>query len=139
MRKAFVDAFLKYRGPSDVFLTGDLGYRTLEPIRDALLDRFINCGIAEQNMVSMAAGLAKAGLSPWVYSIAPFLYARAFEQIRNDICFPGLPVKLIGMSGYAALGPSHQSSEDCAVLQTLPGICVYTPVFRPKWTRLCSP
>src|SRR6266851_7183459 len=65
--------------PDMVFLTGDLGFMALEPLRDSLGDRFINCGVAEQNMVTVAAGLAKEGLDVWVYSIAPFCYARAFE------------------------------------------------------------
>ena len=67
-----------------MFLTGDLGYKALEPLREALGERFINAGVAEQNMVSVGAGLARVGLRPWVYSIAPFIYARPFEQIRNE-------------------------------------------------------
>src|ERR1700760_2340360 len=90
-----------------VFLTGDLGFMALEPLRDVLGPRFINAGVAEQNMVSVAAGMARAGAKPWVYSIAPFCYARPFEQIRNDVCFNALGVRLVGNGGgygYGAMG-----------------------------------
>ena len=118
--------------PDMVFLTGDLGFMALEPLRDSLGDRFINCGVAEQNMVTVAAGLAKEGLDVWVYSIAPFCYARAFEQIRNDVCFHGLPVRLLGNGGgygYGVMGPTHHAIEDYGVLLTLPHMSVFTPVF----------
>ena len=79
MRESFTQALLLHaQDPDFVFLTGDVGFMALEPLRDAAKERFINAGIAEQNMVSVAAGLARAGLRPWVYSIAPFVYARAF-------------------------------------------------------------
>jgi transketolase len=115
-----------------VFLTGDLGFMALEPLREALGDRFINCGVAEQNMVGVAAGLAREGLDVWVYSIAPFCYGRAFEQIRNDICFHGLPVRLLGNGGgyaYGVMGPTHHALEDYGVLLTLPGMAAYAPAF----------
>lgn len=118
--------------PDMVFLTGDLGFMALEPLRDSLGDRFINCGVAEQNMVTVAAGLAKEGLEVWVYSIAPFCYARAFEQVRNDVCFHGLPVRLLGNGGgygYGVMGPTHHALEDYGILLTLPGMTVYAPAF----------
>jgi len=83
-------------------------------------------------MVSVAAAMAKEGLETWVYSIAPFCYARSFEQIRNDIAFHGLPVKLIGNGGgygYGVMGPTHHAIEDYGVLLTLPAMRVFTPVF----------
>lgn len=133
MRKSFVDALLKHiYDPRFIFLSGDLGYGALESLQAALSDRFINCGIAEQNMVSVAAGLAKSGMRPFVYSIAPFLYARAFEQIRNDICFHGLPVVLVGNGGgygYGVMGGTHHALEDYGVLLTLPHIHCYVPAF----------
>jgi len=134
MRNAFVKALAR-RAQSDeklVFLTGDLGFAMLEPLREALGDRFINAGIAEQNMLSVAAGLCKAGMRPWVYSIAPFVYARAFEQIRNDICLHGLPVRIIGGGGgfgYGTAGPTHHAIEDCGVMSALRNITVYAPSF----------
>jgi transketolase len=115
-----------------VFLTGDLGFMALEALQQALGPRFINAGVAEQNMVSVAAGLARQNLEVWVYSIAPFCYARPFEQIRNDITFHNLPVKLIGNGGgygYGVMGPTHHAIEDYGVLLTLPNMSVYVPVF----------
>jgi len=115
-----------------VFLTGDLGFRALEPLAEALGERFINAGVAEQNMVSVAAGLASQGLSAWVYSIAPFCYARPYEQIRNDVCLHALPVKLVGNGGgygYGAMGATHHALEDCGVLLALPAMQVFVPAF----------
>jgi transketolase len=115
-----------------VFLTGDLGFMVLEPLRDVAKERFINAGIAEQNMVSVAAGLAHAGLRPWVYSIAPFIYARAFEQIRNDVCLHDLPVFLVGNGGgyaYGVMGPTHHAIEDYGSLLGLPNLTAYVPAF----------
>jgi transketolase len=115
-----------------IFLTGDLGFMALEPLRDSLQHRFINCGVAEQNMVTVAAGLAQEGFDVWVYSIAPFCYARAFEQIRNDVCLHGLSVRLLGNGGgygYGVMGPTHHALEDYGVLLTLPGMAVFAPAF----------
>ena len=133
MRQAFCDALVNAAAnPDFVFLTGDLGYRALEPLRDALGKRFINAGVAEQNMVSVAAGLAGAGLRPWVYSIAPFVYARPFEQIRNDVCQHDLPVVLVGNGGgygYGVMGSTHHSVEDYGTLLGLPHMRAWVPAF----------
>ncbi len=115
-----------------VFLTGDLGFKALEPMREAMGDRFINAGVAEQNMVSVGAGLARAGLRPWVYSIAPFVYARPFEQVRNDVCLHRLPVVLVGNGGgygYGVMGATHHALEDYGVLLCLPHLRAYVPAF----------
>lgn len=133
MRDAFRDAFLT-RGIDDdtVFLTGDLGFMALELIRDAMGDRFINCGVAEQNMMSVAAALASEEFDVWVYSIASFCVARPFEQIRNDIAMHRLAVQLVGNGGgfaYGVMGPTHHALEDYALLATLPGIAVFVPAF----------
>ena len=115
-----------------VFLTGDLGFNALEPLRETMKGFFINAGVAEQNMVSIAAGLTKLGLVSWVYTIAPFCYARAFEQIRNDVCLHGLPVKLIGNGGgyaYGAQGSSHHALEDYGTLLSLPCMNAFIPAF----------
>jgi transketolase len=115
-----------------VFLTGDLGFMALEPLQEVMGDRFINAGVAEQNMVSVAAALSKQNFEVWVYSIAPFIYARPFEQIRNDIAFHNLPVKLIGNGGgygYGVMGPTHHAIDDYGSLLTLPNMSVYIPVF----------
>ena len=133
MRKLFCDAMVARAEQFEmVFLTGDLGFMALEPLRQSLGSRFINAGVAEQNMVSVAAGIAQQNLEAWVYSIAPFCYARPFEQIRNDVAFHNLPVKLIGNGGgygYGVMGPTHHAIEDYGVLLTLPNMSVYIPVF----------
>jgi len=133
MRKAFCDAMCELAEEERFcFLTGDLGFMALEPLQRVLGARFINAGVAEQNMVSVAAGMARAGAKPWVYSIAPFCYARPFEQIRNDICLNGLSVRLVGNGGgygYGSMGATHHALEDYGVLSTLPGMRAYVPAF----------
>jgi transketolase len=133
MRKAFCSALEEVAAnPAFVFLTGDLGFQALEPLREKMGERFINAGIAEQNMVSVAAGLAKEGLRPWVYSIAPFLYARALEQIRNDVCLHKMPVMLVGNGGgygYGVMGSTHHAIEDYGALLSLLGMRVFLPAF----------
>jgi transketolase len=133
MRNEFCQAMVAAAADESlVFLTGDLGYRALEPLRERMGRRFINAGVAEQNMVSVAAGLARAGLRPWAYSIAPFIYARPYEQIRNDVCFHGLPARLVGNGGgygYGVMGATHHALEDYGALLGLPGLRVFVPAF----------
>src|ERR1700690_4263692 len=133
MRTIFSSTLLHRAQQSDfVFLTGDLGFMALEPVQRAAGPRFINAGVAEQNMVSVAAGLARGGLRPWVYSIAPFVFARPFEQIRNDVCLHNLPVTLVGNGGgyaYGVMGATHHALEDYGVLLTLPNMTAYVPAF----------
>ncbi len=133
MRKALCEALTRICSkPEFVFLTGDLGYKALEPLREKAGERFINAGIAEQNMVSVAAGLARSGFKPWVYSIAPFIYARPLEQIRNDLSLHDLPVKLVGNGGgyaYGVMGSSHHAIEDYGILLSLSHLQVFVPVF----------
>jgi transketolase len=115
-----------------VFLTGDLGFGALEPLREVMGASFINAGVAEQNMISVAAGMASQGCNTWVYSIAPFCYARPFEQIRNDICLHNFPVKIVGNGGgygYGSMGASHHALEDYGTLLTLNNMQVYVPAF----------
>ena len=133
MRQQLCDALVaRSVNPDMVFLTGDLGFMALEPLQKTMQARFINAGVAEQNMVSVAAAIAREGLDPWVYSIAPFCYARPFEQIRNDVAFHNLPVKLIGNGGgygYGVMGPTHHAIEDYGVMLTLPNMRVFIPAF----------
>jgi transketolase len=133
MRNEFCDAAVKRStDASMLFLTGDLGFMALEPLQAAMGERFINAGVAEQNMVSVAAGLARQDFEVWVYSIAPFCYARPFEQIRNDVAFHALPVKLVGNGGgygYGVMGPTHHAIEDYGVLLCLPNLRVFVPAF----------
>lgn len=134
MRKKFCEIILREAKLDEriVVLTGDLGYLALEPVQKALGARFINCGIAEQNMVSVAAGLARQGFRPWLYSIAPFLTFRPFEQIRNDIGLHGLPVRLVGNGGgygYGIMGATHHALEDVGAMRLMPNFTVYAPAF----------
>lgn len=115
-----------------VFFTGDLGFMALEPLQQALGARFVNAGVAEQNMMSVAAAFAKDHWNVWCYSIASFCVARPFEMIRNDICLHNMPVKLIGNGGgygYGVMGPTHHAVEDYGILLTLPHMHVYVPCF----------
>ena len=132
MRNGFAEA-AKLIGaePSSFFLTGDLGFMALEGVREVMGPRFVNCGVAEQNMIGVAAGLAREGMRVFVYSIAPFCYARPFEQIRNDLAFTRLPVCLVGNGGgyaYGHMGPTHHALEDCAVMTSL-DVRVLVPAF----------
>jgi transketolase len=133
MRNVFCQSLLAAAAdPAFVFLTGDLGFMALEPLREAMGDRFINAGVAEQNMVSVAAGMARQGLKPWCYSIAPFIYARALEQIRNDVCLHSLGVVLVGNGGgygYGVMGATHHSTNDYGTIGAQPGIRSYVPAF----------
>lgn len=133
MRDTFCRELVRHSArPEFVFLTGDLGFKALEPLRAAMPRRFINAGVAEQNMLCVAAGLAHSGFRPWVYSIAPFLYARPFEQIRNNVALPGLPVVLVGNGGgygYGVMGSTHHALEDYGVLLTLANMRVFIPAF----------
>jgi transketolase len=131
MRDAFRTELLKnVDRPGFCLLTGDLGFGLFEPLAAALGPRFINAGVAEQNMVSVAAGMAQEGLRPWVYSIGPFLYARAFEQIRNDVVHHRLPVVLVGNGGgygYGVMGSTHHSLDDYGALAALDGLEIIVP------------
>lgn len=132
MRDAFATTVVsQFNRENYFFLTGDLGFMALEDVKAAFGSRFVNAGVAEQNMVGVAAGLARDGFKVFVYSIAPFCYARPFEQIRNDICFSNLPVCLVGNGGgyaYGHMGPTHHALEDCAAMNAL-GVRVLVPAF----------
>ena len=111
-------------------LTGDLGYSVLEGFRDRIPERYVNVGVAEQNMSGIAAGIAHGGGIVFTYSIANFPTFRCLEQIRNDICYHDLPVKIVSVgAGYAygAQGYTHHGVEDLAVLRALPGMTVVAP------------
>ncbi|WP_084461029.1 transketolase family protein [Curvibacter gracilis] len=132
MRKSFANAVITQCNHEDFFfLTGDLGFMALEEVQSAFGNRFINMGVAEQNMIGVAAGLARESLRVITYSIAPFCYARPFEQIRNDLCLGRLPVCLVGNGGgyaYGHMGPTHHALEDCAAMSAL-GVRVLVPAF----------
>jgi len=133
MRNAFCTAMVEISATKPlVFFTGDLGFMALEPLRDAMGKRFINAGVAEQNMITVAAGCASVGEQCWAYSIAPFIYGRPFEQIRNDVCLHDFDVKLVGNGGgygYGVMGATHHAIEDYGVLCALQNMRVYVPAF----------
>ncbi len=133
MRDVFCAEMLRSFGEEKfVFLTGDLGFKALEPLQEKLGDYFINVGISEQNMVSVAAGIAKTGLQVFCYSIAPFAFARPFEQIRNDVCLHNLPVTIVGNGGgygYGVMGATHHAIEDYGALLTLQNMHAFVPAF----------
>jgi transketolase len=116
--------------PRIVLLTGDLGFMVMEPFRQQFPERFFNCGVAEQNMIGLATGLAEAGCLPYTYSIATFASLRPFEFIRNGPVLHNLPVRMVGMGAgfeYGHAGPSHYGTEDIAALRTLPGLTIVIP------------
>jgi transketolase len=135
MRDAFSDALVAaaVADPKILLLTGDHGYALFDPFRKARPEQYLNCGIAEQNMVGVAAGLAKAGFKPIVYGLAAFVPVRVLEQIKIDVCYEKLPVILIGDGAglvYSHLGTSHQSTEDIACTRAIPDLTVLSPADR---------
>jgi len=111
-------------------ILADIGYGEIEPFAEAFPDRFFNCGVAEQNMTGIACGLAMEGNIAVTYSIANFPTLRCLEQIRNDVCYHNVNVKIVIIGGglaYGALGVSHQSTEDLAIMRALPDIVVLAP------------
>jgi len=133
MRKHFSAYIEKLAGEEDIiFVTGDLGYNALENLASKMGNRFINAGVAEQNMIGVAAGMASQGFRVICYSIAPFIVYRSLEQIRNDVCFHDLPVYLVGNGGgygYGIMGSSHHAIEDIGTLSGLPNMHCYIPAF----------
>ena len=113
-----------------VLLAGDIGYRLFDDFESRFSGRYLNVGIAEANMASMAAGLAMSGLRPFIYTIAPFVTYRCMEQIRVDICYHENPVTIVGVGAgytYGGLGSTHQAMEDIAMLRALPNMKVVCP------------
>jgi transketolase len=132
MRNAFFDELIKLAeiNPRIVLVVGDLGFSVVEPFADRFPDRFINAGIAEQNMMGLAAGLASEGYQPFVYSIANFPIFRCAEQIRNDVDYHNLPVTIVAVGGglaYGNLGYSHHAVQDYAFMRTMPNILIAAP------------
>lgn len=139
MREAFSTALVRLAlsDPKVLLLTGDHGYALFDEFRKRCPDQYINAGIAEQNMVGMAAGLARVGFRPFVYGLAAFVPIRTVEQIKLDIAHDGLPVVLLGDGAgfvYSHLGTSHQSTEDIACTRAIPGLEVLSPSDRFEMT-----
>lgn len=132
MRKAFIESLIKEaRQNPDIFLiTPDLGFSVLEPFAEEFPDRFLNVGIAEQNAVGIAAGLALSGKIVYVYSIIPFVTMRCFEQVRIDVAYMNVNVRLVGVGAglsYGAAGATHHAIEDIAIMRALPNMTVCCP------------
>jgi transketolase len=118
------------KDPNIVLMTADLGYSVMEKFMEELPKQFINTGIAEQNMIGVAAGLALSGKKVFVYTIAPFATMRCFEQIRVDVCYQNLDVTIVGVGGgfaYGTLGTTHYALEDISIMRSLPNMKVMCP------------
>lgn len=132
MRNAFIDELISLatENPNIVLMVGDLGFSVIEPFQDKFPDRFFNAGIAEQNMMGMAAGLASEGCHVFVYSIANFPTFRCAEQIRNDVAYHNLPVTIVSVGGglaYGNLGYSHHAVQDYALMRVMPNMLLAAP------------
>jgi len=132
MRTAFINRLIEEaRANPRIFLVvGDLGYSVVEPFAREFPERFLNAGVAEQNMTGVSAGLASEGYQVFTYSIANFSTLRCLEQIRNDVCYHNLPVTVVAVGGglaYGNLGYSHHAVQDIAILRTMPNITILAP------------
>ncbi|OGK42458.1 hypothetical protein A2954_01285 [Candidatus Roizmanbacteria bacterium RIFCSPLOWO2_01_FULL_37_12] len=113
-----------------VLLTGDLGHGVFEELAKTVGERYINAGVAEHNMSTVAAGMAYTGMMSWIYSAAPFVTIKVLEEVRNDITYHNANVKIVGLGGgfdYGMLGPSHHVLQDISMLMSLPNIKIYAP------------
>jgi transketolase len=141
MRAIFLDKLFQQmkQDESIFFLTADMGINLVEKFEEEFPERFMNVGIAEQNLIGVAAGLAESGMRPYVYTISNFLVHRCFEQIRNDLVIHELPVVLIGTStGFdnGPLGPTHHMLDDWGTLAGLSGINLYAPFNEESTNRI---
>jgi transketolase len=141
MRNAFIAELvsLARQNPRIFLIVGDLGYSVVEPFADAFPDRFINAGVAEQNMTGLAAGMASEGYHVFTYSIANFPTFRCAEFIRNDVAYHNLPVTVVAVGGglaYGALGYSHHAVQDYALMRGMPNMRIAAPG-DPMEVRAC--
>ncbi len=132
MRSTFIETLtdLAVTDPRIILMVGDLGYKVVEPFVERFPERFFNMGVAEQNMVGVATGMAEAGYIPFVYSIAPFVTLRPYEFIRNGPVAHNLPIRIVGVGGgfeYGAAGSTHYGLEDVGVFRLLPGMTIIAP------------
>lgn len=132
MRNAFADEITKLaeKDKRIVLMPADIGNKLFDNFKGRFPDRFYNCGVAEANLISMAAGLATNGLRPIGYTITPFITTRCYEQIRVDMCYNNLPVIIVAVGAglsYAPLGATHHSCEDMAIMRVLPNMTVLCP------------
>ena len=141
MRKAFNKELLSIakRDPRVFMILADIGYGEIEEFAETFPDRFINCGVAEQNMTGVACGVAMEGNIAVTYSIANFPTLRCLEQIRNDVCYHDANVKIVIIGGgmaYGELGISHHSTEDIAIMRALPNMVVLAPCDKAETVAL---
>ena len=132
MRTAFIETLCELACQDDRIwlLTGDLGFSVLEGFAARFPERYLNAGVAEQNMTGISAGLALCGNTVFTYSIANFPVMRCFEQVRNDVCYHNLNVKIVAVGGglaYGSAGYTHHAVEDLAVMRVLPNMVVLAP------------
>ncbi|MFI5206362.1 MAG: transketolase family protein, partial [Candidatus Paceibacterales bacterium] len=143
MRKEFIETLIKLaeKDKTIYLLNGDLGFSFLEEFGKRFPKRYINCGIAEQNMMGVAAGLAMEGKKVYVYSIIPFALFRCFEQVRNDIAYHNANVTIIGAGvgfAYGTHGATHFGIEDIAVASVLPYMTIVSPSDPMEMEQLIS-
>lgn len=141
MRSAFIDELVLHAEKNNkiALIVGDLGFSVVEPFAKRFPDRFINAGVAEQNMTAIAAGMASEGYHVFTYSIANFPTFRCAEQIRNDIDYHKLPVTVVAVGGglaYGSLGYSHHAVQDYALMRSLPNMLIAAPG-DPMEVRAC--
>lgn len=141
MRNAFIQELvtLARKYSNIALIVGDLGYSVVEPFAEEFPDRFINAGVAEQNMTGLAAGMASEGYHVFTYSIANFPTFRCAEQIRNDVAYHNLPVTVVSVGGglaYGALGYSHHAVQDYALMRSMPNMLIAAPG-DPMEVRAC--
>jgi transketolase len=132
MRDAFITALTEIVGidRNVMLLTGDLGFGVLTKFAEEFPKQYLNVGIAEQNMTGLAAGLALEGKTVFTYSIGNFPTLRCLEQIRNDVCYHNVDVKIVSIGGgfcYGPLGMSHHATEDLAIMRAIPNLIVVAP------------
>jgi transketolase len=132
MRSQFIDELVTLATSHEniVLIVADLGFSVVEPFADRFPDRFINAGVAEQNMTGLAAGMASEGYHVFTYSIANFPTFRCAEQIRNDVAYHNLPVTIVSVGGglaYGALGYSHHAVQDYALIRCMPNMLIASP------------
>jgi transketolase len=141
MRNAFIQEMctLAEAHPNIALVVGDLGYSVIEPFADAFPDRFINAGVAEQNMTGLAAGMASEGYHVFTYSIANFPTFRCAEQVRNTVAYHKLPVTIVAIGAgvaYGSAGYSHHAVQDYALMRAMPGMTIAAPG-DPMEVRAC--
>ncbi len=132
MRDAYLSALydLAAKNKGVMALVGDIGAIVFDKYRESYPAQFINCGVAEANMITVAAGLATCGKIPFTYTITPFITMRTYEQIKNDVCLQNTNVKIVGVGAgivYSTLGPTHHAIEDIAIMKVLPNLTVLSP------------